>query len=47
VRVVTVTAVLHRVPAIHRLLARVERGVADAPLLRRLGGFLIVVAQKR
>jgi ubiquinone/menaquinone biosynthesis C-methylase UbiE len=47
VRVVTVTALLHRVPALHRLLARLERGAADAPVLRRLGGFMIVVAQKR
>ena len=43
VRVVTVTALLHRVPAIHALLARLERGAADAPLLRRLVVFMIVV----
>ncbi len=47
VRVVTLTAILHRLPPVHALLARLERGAADAPLLRRLGGFMIVVAQKR
>jgi ubiquinone/menaquinone biosynthesis C-methylase UbiE len=46
VRVVTLTAALHKLPGVGRVLNRVERGVADAPLLRRLGGFLIVVAQK-
>jgi ubiquinone/menaquinone biosynthesis C-methylase UbiE len=47
VRVVTVTALIHRIPALHALFSRLERGAADAPLLRRLGGFMIVVAQKR
>jgi len=47
VRIVTLTALLHRVPALHALLSGLERGAADAPLLRRLGGFMIVVAQKR
>jgi len=46
VRVITPSAALHRLPTVGALLGRVERGVADAPLLRRLGGFLIVVAQK-
>jgi ubiquinone/menaquinone biosynthesis C-methylase UbiE len=46
VRVVTLTAALHRLPTVGPILARLERGVADAPLLRRLGGFLIVVVQK-
>lgn len=46
VRVVTPTAALHRVPRVGPFLNRLERRVADAPLLRRLGGFLIVVAQK-
>jgi ubiquinone/menaquinone biosynthesis C-methylase UbiE len=47
VRVVTLTALLHRLGPVHALLSRLERGAADAPLLRRLGGFMIVVAQKR
>src|SRR5262249_22313270 len=46
VRIVTLTAALHRLPTVGPLLGKVERSVADAPLLRRLGGFLIVVAQK-
>jgi ubiquinone/menaquinone biosynthesis C-methylase UbiE len=46
VRVVTLSAALHRLPTFGPLLGKVERSLADAPLLRRLGGFLIVVAQK-
>ncbi len=46
VRVVTPAAALHRVPAVGALLRRAERRLADAPLFRGLGGFLIVVAQK-
>jgi ubiquinone/menaquinone biosynthesis C-methylase UbiE len=46
VRIVTLTAGLHRLPTVGPLLRKVERTIADAPLLRRLGGFLIVVAQK-
>lgn len=46
VRIVTLTAAFHRLPTVGPILARLERGVADAPLLRRLGGFLIVVVQK-
>lgn len=46
VRVVTPMAQLYRVRPVARLLGAIERGLADAPLFRRLGGFLIVVAQK-
>jgi ubiquinone/menaquinone biosynthesis C-methylase UbiE len=46
VRVVTPAAALHALPGVGRLLAGLERKLADAPLFRRLGGFLIVVAQK-
>lgn len=46
VRVVTPFARLYSVPPLARLLGGLERRVADFPGLRRLGGFLIVVAQK-
>jgi ubiquinone/menaquinone biosynthesis C-methylase UbiE len=46
VRVATPVASVHRIPGIGALFDRLERGLADAPLFRRLGGFLIVVVQK-
>jgi hypothetical protein len=46
VRVVTPVAALYNLPGVGAVLGRVERRLADAPLFRRLGGFLIVVAQK-
>ena len=47
VRVLTPAARLHDVPVLGRWLARAERAVADRPGLRELGGFVIVVAQRR
>jgi ubiquinone/menaquinone biosynthesis C-methylase UbiE len=47
VRIATPAASFHRVPGLGRLLARTEAALADAPLLRNLGGFLIAVARKR
>ncbi len=46
VRIATPAASLHRVPGLGRLLARTEAVLADAPLLRNLGGFLIAVTRK-
>jgi SAM-dependent methyltransferase len=46
VRVLTPIARVHDLPLLGRLVERAERWAADAPLLRRLGGFLIVVLQK-
>ena len=46
VRVITPAAKIFNLPGVGALLGRVERRLADAPLFRRLGGFLIVVAQK-
>lgn len=46
VRVVTPAAAAFSLPPVGRLLHFLERKACDAPLLRRLGGFLIVVAQK-
>jgi ubiquinone/menaquinone biosynthesis C-methylase UbiE len=47
VRVFTPVALVHDIPLVAHLLAAAERWAADAPLLRWLGGFLIVVATKR
>ena len=47
VRVFTAVAQLHELPIVGPLLGAAERWAADAPVLRRLGGFLIVVARKR
>jgi ubiquinone/menaquinone biosynthesis C-methylase UbiE len=46
VRVVTPFSQVHKVPILRDAFARLEWQAADAPVLRRLGGFLIVVAQK-
>ena len=46
VRVVTPLSHVYKVPPLGGLFSRIERKIADAPVLRRLGGFLIVVAQK-
>jgi ubiquinone/menaquinone biosynthesis C-methylase UbiE len=46
VRVVTPVSYVYRIPPLGSVFARVERALADAPVFRRLGGFLIVVAQK-
>jgi ubiquinone/menaquinone biosynthesis C-methylase UbiE len=47
VRIATPAASFHRVPGVGRLLARTEAALADAPVVRNLGGFLIAVARKR
>jgi ubiquinone/menaquinone biosynthesis C-methylase UbiE len=47
VRIATPAASFHRVPALGRVLARTEAALADAPVLRNLGGFLIAVTRKR
>jgi SAM-dependent methyltransferase len=46
VRVLTPFAQAHKIPGLRRALAAAERFAADAPLLSRLGGFMIVVLQK-
>ena len=46
VRVVTPVAHVYRFPPLGGLFTRIERYLADAPVFRRLGGFLIVVAQR-
>jgi SAM-dependent methyltransferase len=46
VRIATPAAAVYNLPGIGAVLSRLERGLADAPFFRRLGGFMIVVAQK-
>jgi ubiquinone/menaquinone biosynthesis C-methylase UbiE len=47
VRVLTPISHVYRLPIVARAFEYLEWKAADAPLLRRLGGFLVVVAQKR
>lgn len=46
VRIFTVVSHLHQLPVVGPLLGTLETRAADAPLLRGLGGFLIVVLRK-
>jgi ubiquinone/menaquinone biosynthesis C-methylase UbiE len=46
VRVATPVAKVHELPGIGAVFDRLERSLADAPIFRRLGGFLIVAVQK-
>lgn len=46
VRIVTPVAAVHRVPGLRRLVQRAEWRLADLPIARNLGGFVIAVAQK-
>lgn len=46
VRIATPVSHVYRFPPLGAVFTRVERALADKPLFRRLGGFLIVVAQK-
>ena len=47
VRVVTPFSQVHNLPYLGRAVAALEWQARSAPLLRRLGGFLVVVARKR
>jgi hypothetical protein len=47
VRVVTPTSKVFALAPLGRLFSWAEHAACDAPLLRHLGGFLIVVARKR
>jgi ubiquinone/menaquinone biosynthesis C-methylase UbiE len=47
VRVLTPLSAVHDVPMVGRAFAALETRAATAPLLRRLGGFMVVIAQKR
>jgi ubiquinone/menaquinone biosynthesis C-methylase UbiE len=46
VRVLTPVSHVHRVPGLARAFEFLEWKAADAPLLKRLGGFMVVVAEK-
>ncbi|HEY4186902.1 MAG TPA: class I SAM-dependent methyltransferase [Polyangia bacterium] len=47
VRVLTPTSKLWAVPGLGPLFERAERAVCDLPGMRRLGGFMIVIARKK
>jgi SAM-dependent methyltransferase len=47
VRVVTPTSGVFRVPHLARLFSLAERATCDLPLVKNLGGFLILIARKR
>jgi ubiquinone/menaquinone biosynthesis C-methylase UbiE len=47
VRVVTPASSVFRVEALGRLFAGAERATCDLPLVRNLGGFIVLVARKR
>jgi ubiquinone/menaquinone biosynthesis C-methylase UbiE len=47
VRVVTPFSHIHRVPVLSRAVSALELRARSAPGLRRLGGFLVVVAKKK
>lgn len=47
IRVLTPTASAHRLPVLGPALRAAERALADRPVARELGGFLVVCAQRR
>jgi ubiquinone/menaquinone biosynthesis C-methylase UbiE len=47
VRVLTPTSKLWSVPGLGKIFERAERVVCDLPGARRLGGFMVVIAQKK
>lgn len=47
IRIVTPVAAVHRLPGIGAMVRAAERALADVPLVRDLGGFLVVCAQRR
>ena len=47
IRIVTPVAQVHRVPVLGALVRRAEHALADLPVARDLGGFLVVVARRR
>ena len=47
VRVVTPVSQVFRIPVLAALFERAERAVCDWPVLRGLGGFLILIARKK
>lgn len=47
VRVVTPVAHIHKIPGVGRLVRAAEQRLADLPLARNLGGFLVAIAEKQ
>jgi ubiquinone/menaquinone biosynthesis C-methylase UbiE len=46
IRIVTPVSQVHQVPGVRKIVRFVEERLADAPVARDLGGFIIAVAQK-
>ncbi|HUH04256.1 MAG TPA: class I SAM-dependent methyltransferase [Kofleriaceae bacterium] len=46
IRIVTPVSHVHRVPGLRRLVRLAEERLADAPIARELGGFVVAVARK-
>jgi ubiquinone/menaquinone biosynthesis C-methylase UbiE len=46
IRIVTPVAQVHRIPVLGPLVRRAEHALADLPVARDLGGFLVVVARR-
>ena len=47
IRIVTPVAHIHRIPALGHLVRAAEHRLADVPVVRNFGGFLVAVARKR
>jgi ubiquinone/menaquinone biosynthesis C-methylase UbiE len=47
IRIVTPVAAVHRVPGLAQLVRFAEERLADLPVARELGGFLVAVARRR
>jgi ubiquinone/menaquinone biosynthesis C-methylase UbiE len=47
IRIVTPVAQVHRIPVVGALVRRTEHALADLPIARDLGGFLVAILRKR
>ncbi|HTJ40458.1 MAG TPA: class I SAM-dependent methyltransferase [Kofleriaceae bacterium] len=47
IRIVTPVAQVHRIPVLGALVRRTEHALADLPIARDLGGFLVAILRKR
>jgi ubiquinone/menaquinone biosynthesis C-methylase UbiE len=47
IRIITPVSHIHRLPGVSRAVRLAERALADAPVARGFGGFLVAIARKR
>jgi hypothetical protein len=47
IRIATPTSYVHDIPGVGPMLRALESVLADTPGIRRLGGFLVIIARKR